>query len=189
MSIKQICSGSTILFLLSFGLRRFRNQFFFVAILTQMEPAETMFFLLSSPKWSKQGSRGASKQATKQGQPRVRTKKKLSALKGVVPFCYPHPRLALQLGYSQPSAFRQPRVRIAKKRGPLGAVRFFFPILTRGWPHILAGPCLAQLHRGSQPSALQAAACEGSNKKNIWRRKGFFVVLTCSCPKGQGPGL
>ena len=53
----------------------------------------------------------------------------------------------------QPS--RQLRVRIANKKRPLRLQRFFFAILTRGWPCSLACPCLVQWHCHSlslQPS-------------------------------------
>ena len=58
------------------------------------------------------------------------SKKNLSAPKG--PFCcYPHPGLALQLGYSQPSAFQAAAGEASKKKKHLAAERSsFFAVLT-----------------------------------------------------------
>ena len=74
-----------------------------------MEPAETMLFfaiLTQMEQAGKQGSKQASKQPSRASLWVRIAKTKPFRPERFFSFCYPHPRLALQLGYSQPSAFQ-----------------------------------------------------------------------------------
>ena len=154
--------------------------FFCYPHLNGAQPRQWYFFLLSSPKWGKQGageqgSREAGKQASKQAsnQPRVRIAKKIISFRLSRSFfcCYPHLRLALQLGYSQPSAFQATAGEDSKKN-TFPPLKVFFC-----YPHPRLAPHPAWPMPQSQPSALQAAAGEDS-KKNCWRRKSLLFLLS-----------
>ena len=103
-------------------------------------------------------------------------------------FCYPHLRLALQLGYSQPSAFQAAVGEDSKKKRPW-AESFFFLLSS---PEAGAAAWLAHAWRNctvtlslQPPKQLRVRIAP---KK--WRRKSFFfAILTRSCLKGHWPGL